>query len=147
MNLLTPTTMGEFRRMIATADDLAGAHVLWIDTCGEVHLSTDEPHRHDDNGQPAQSRQADVRLRFAPFEAGAGMVGPLAAHDDRLIGNMYFSVLHHWLQAGGAPPGALDAELDDLEQPSGWKMATNTGLGSPVPNTAVRRRQCGARVC
>ena len=147
MNLLTPTTMGEFRRMIATADDLAGAHVLWIDTCGEVHLSPEAQQQRDGNAQAAQSRHADVRLRFAPFQAGAGMVGPQAAHDDRLIGNMYFSVLHHWLQAGGAPPGALDAELDDLEQPSGWKAAINTGSGNPLPNTATRRRACGARMC
>lgn len=113
MNLTTATTMGELRRLIAAADDRAGAHVLWIDNGGEVHLTAADSACHD----------GAVRLRFAPFQRGGGMVGPLAAHDDRLIGKMYFSILHHWLYAGDAPPGALHAELDDFEREGGWNVA------------------------
>lgn len=133
MNLTTPTTMGELRRLIADADDLAGAHVLWIDTGGEVHLSTDAGNCDD----------SAVRLRFAPFEAGAGMVGPLAAHDDRLVGKMYFSILHHWLHAGDAPPGPLDAELDDFEREGGCSVTPHAGVG--VLNMAARHGACGVR--
>ena len=117
MNLTTPTTMGELRRLIAAADDRAGAHVLWIDNGGEVHLSADG----------SACEDGAVRLRFAPFQAGDGMVGPLAAHDDRLIGKMYFSILHHWLHAGDAPPGPLDAELDDFEREGGWNLSATAG--------------------
>lgn len=133
MNLTTPTTMGELRRLIAEADDLAGTHVLWIDTGGEVHLSADAGNCDD----------GAVRLRFAPFQAGTGMVGPIAAHDDRLIGKMYFSILHHWLHAGDAPPGPLDAELDDFEREGGWNVSGKTG--AHVMNMAPRHGVLGAR--
>ncbi|KQQ32371.1 hypothetical protein ASF61_15120 [Duganella sp. Leaf126] len=128
--------MGELRRLIAEADDCAGTHTLWIDTGGEVHLSTDDSAADD-----------SVRLRFTPFQPGAGMVGPLAAHDDGLIGKMYFSILHHWLHAGDAPPGTLDAELDDFEREGGWHVAAGTVAGVEMMNLAARDRggRCRAR--
>ncbi len=132
MNLTTPTTMGQLRRLIAAADDRAGAHVLWIDNGGEVHLSADD----------GASDDGAVRLRFAPFQPGAGMVGPLAAHDDGLIGKMYFSILHHWLHAGDAPPGPLDAELDDFEREGGWAVPAKPT--AHVMNIAPRHGVFGA---
>ena len=132
MNLNTATTMGELRRLIADADDAAGAHILWIDTAGEVHLSSGA----------SECDDPSVRLRFAPFQQDAGLVGPLAAHDDGLIGKMYFSILHHWLHAGDAPPGPLDAELDDFEREGGWRLAD----ASPgLLNMTARGAACGAR--
>lgn len=131
MNLTTPTTIGELRRLVAAADDQAGAHSLWIDTGGEVYLTPLAAA--DDPTGPA------VRLRFTPFAAGAGMVGPQAARDDRLIGELYFSILHHWLHAGDAPPGPLDVELDDFEPQRSWAPPAITAGRQRAPHS-----QCAA---
>lgn len=127
MNLTTPTTIGELRRLVAAADHHAGAHRLWIDTGGEVHF--DPVTLHDDGA----SAGAAARLRFTPFAQGDGMVGPQAARDDRLIGELYFSILHHWLHAGDAPPGPLDVELDDFEPQRTWAAAAHTAAWRGAP--------------
>lgn len=132
MNLTTPTTIGELRRLVAAADERAGAHMLWIDTEGEVHLSPVL------SGAAVTGAGAPARLRFTPLARGEAMVGPQAARDDRLIGELYFSILHHWLHAGDAPPGPLDVELDDFEPQRAWPAATHT--------TAWRREPCSHSV-
>lgn len=128
MNLTNPTTIGELRRLVAAADERAGAHMLWIDTEGEVHLSPVM------SGAAVTGAGAPARLRFTPFARGEAMVGPQAARDDRLIGELYFSILHHWLHAGDAPPGPLDVELDDFEPQRAWPASAHT--------TAWRREPC-----
>lgn len=136
MNLTTPTTIGELRRLVAAADDRAGPHTLWIDTGGEVHLTslaaqaTQATHRQDG---AAAGAGAPVRVRFAPFAPGAGMVGPQAARDDGLIGELYFSILHHWLHAGDAPPGPVDVEFDDVEPRRPWAATALTAGRQPAP--------------
>lgn len=127
MNLTTPTTIGELRRLVAAADERAGAHMLWIDTEGEVHLSPVL------SGAVGTDAGAPARLRFTPLARGEAMVGPQAARDDRLIGELYFSILHHWLHAGDAPPGPLDVELDDFEPQRAWPAAAHTTAWRPEP--------------
>ena len=117
MNLMTPTTMGELRQMLAAADDLAGNHVLWIDAHGGVHLSLAGSGVGPDRANPP------ARLRFAPFEQGAGAVGPDAARDDELVGDLYFSILHHWMLAGDAPPGIVEIDIHDFTTQQGWLQA------------------------
>jgi hypothetical protein len=121
MNLMTPTTMGELRQILAAADDHAGNHVLWIDVDGGVHLTLADaaaelPHGHLPAHPPA-------RLRFAPFEQGSGAVGPDAARDDELVGDLYFSILHQWMLAGDAPPGIVDIDIHDFTTQQGWLQA------------------------
>jgi hypothetical protein len=122
MNLTTPTTIGELRRLVAAADDHAGEHMLWIDTSGEVHLT---PLAVQAARTGAGIHTPAARLRFAAFAPGDGMVGPQAARNDRLIGELYFSILHHWLHAGDAPPGPLDVELDEFERHAPWASAAS----------------------
>jgi len=133
MNLTTPTTIGELRRLIAAADDRAGPHTLWIDTGGEVHLTALAAQATARASAAGAGNSAPVRLRFAPFAPGAGMVGPQAARDDGLIGELYFSILHHWLHAGDAPPGPVDVEFDDLELRRPWAATALTAGRQPAP--------------
>lgn len=132
MNLTTPTTIGELRRLVAAADHRAGAHRLWIDTSGEVHLDPLPLHGAEAGTGTGTGTGTDTahgataRLRFTPLARGDGMLGPQAARDDRLIGELYFSILHHWLHAGDAPPGPLEVELDDFEPQRTWAAAAHT---------------------
>lgn len=102
MNMNDNPTANQLAELLGAQDDGAGEHVLWIDDAGHVHMSL--------HAGP------NVRIEYAPFEAGVGFVGPDAALDPEIVGDLLASVVEQWAAAAAAPPGI---QMVDLGGPDG----------------------------
>jgi hypothetical protein len=110
MNMNDNPTIGQLGALLATHDDDAGEHVIWVSAAGDVQVSLVEDDRND------------VRLLYAPFEAGVGFVGVDAAADPDLLADLLSSLVARWHGAKGEPTGVIHIDLDDPESGAGWTM-------------------------
>lgn len=111
MNMNDSPLPDQLGALLAVQDDDAGSHFLWVDITGEVHISHME-----------EAVQDDVRLLYAPFEAGVGLVGEDAATDPELLQDLLSSLITQWRTAEAAPPGVIMIDLDDPESSADWTM-------------------------
>lgn len=110
MNMNDNPTANELAELLGAQDDRAGEHVLWIDEAGHVHMSL--------HAGP------NVRVEYAPFEAGVGFVGADAALDRELVGDLLASLVEQWASAATAPPGIQMIDLDDPDGGgAGWTLS------------------------
>lgn len=112
MNLNDNPTAAQLAELLGDQDDDAGEHVLWVDTKGGVHMSL--------HAGP------NVRVEYAPFEAGVGFVGPDAAGDTELVGDLLASLVEQWAAAATAPEGIQMVDLDDPDGESDWSLSEVT---------------------
>jgi hypothetical protein len=92
MNLNRNPTKDELRALLASRDDRAGHHVLWVADDGEVRITTLPrvwpPHEF--------TPPPNLRLRYETFHAGKGYVGQEAAEDDDWVDKQFARLLEEW---------------------------------------------------
>ena len=93
MNLEDQPTLEQLQAIIAAADDVAGHHVLWVDTRGSVHLSL-LPEGLGPIGFEESNKS--MCLRYETCDPGNGYVGIEAANDLELMERLYSSLLREW---------------------------------------------------
>jgi hypothetical protein len=98
MNLEKGPTINVLRDLIATANDRAGHHVLWVEKNGDVHLSMLPP---DQSSVGFESEHPEMQLRLETFEAGNDYVGPNAAKDAEWINQLLETLTKEWSKAKG----------------------------------------------
>lgn len=113
MNMNQRPTAGQLGELLGAKNDDDGAHTLWVDKAGGVYLDVV-----CDGGAPCDG----ARLRYAPYEAGVGMVGEDAASDPELVGELFASLVGQWAAAQNAPPGTRVVDLDDPEAGPDWTL-------------------------
>jgi len=105
MNLNRNPNLDDLRSLIATADDRAGHHVLWVDDQAEVHLTKLKRYpipEFPDNGQR-------VKLRVQTFPCAKEYVGPQTAGDNEWMNLLYDGLVKKWYKLNGTP-GYLEIE-------------------------------------
>jgi hypothetical protein len=101
MNLNNNPTTDQLRDLLRVCDDRAAHHVLWVDRTGEVHVTRVE--KKWPVPQPGPDVLDDALVRFEPFVAGNGYVGPDAAANDEWIADAFHWLLRDW--AAASTPG------------------------------------------
>jgi hypothetical protein len=96
MNLNENPAQQQLRDLLAGHDDTAGHHVLWVDSNGEVNITTLPRGWPPVEFQPAS---AEVKLRYETFLAGNGYVGPEAAEDKEWVGELFDRLSKEWSKA------------------------------------------------
>ncbi len=98
MNLNDDPTRDQLRELLAGGDDLAGHHVLWVATNGDVRLT-----RVPATQWPGRVRDVspDTQLRYETFEVGKEYVGPDAAADARYVDEVFDNLLRAWDRVKG----------------------------------------------
>lgn len=81
MNMNSNPTADELHDIIAAADDNAGDHMAWVDTAGEVHLSTFDREDGEAYNRARNACIAKAQFYMPLFIGGRGYVGPNAAAD------------------------------------------------------------------
>ena len=91
MNLNENPSKDQLRELLASCDDNAGHHIIWVDHSGEVHITLLPP------GQvPAEwtiMMSNKVKFRYETLVCGGGNVGPEASQADKWV-----DILFNWLQ-------------------------------------------------
>ena len=98
MNLEQNPTPDELRELIATCDDRAGHHVLWVAKNGDVHVTRVPKDRAPGD---FEDDWPDLQLRYEPFQAGNEYVGPEAAADSDWINELFDALTREWPNARG----------------------------------------------
>uniref|UniRef100_A0A7C4LJU6 Uncharacterized protein n=1 Tax=Schlesneria paludicola TaxID=360056 RepID=A0A7C4LJU6_9PLAN len=86
-------TVKQLSALIATADDNAGAHVMWVGRNGEVHLTT----LHDGYPPDLWAEQMTDRMMFhLVFQRSAGFVGSSASSDWEWLRDLLEFLRQRW---------------------------------------------------
>jgi hypothetical protein len=96
-NLNRNPTKDELRALLASRDDTAGHHVLWVAADGEVHITTLPRVWPPGEFTPP----SNLRLRYETFLAGNGYVGQEAAEDDDWVDKQFARLLEEWERVKG----------------------------------------------
>ncbi len=107
MNLDENPTKQQLRELIATCDDWAGSHVLWVTDQGGVQITT-VPY-----GTPLRDfirAHPEMRMHYVAFEPGNEYTGPEAAERDEWIDELFENLVTEWGKSRGQP-GVRRAEL------------------------------------
>ncbi|HEY1122662.1 MAG TPA: hypothetical protein VGE67_13710 [Haloferula sp.] len=87
-------TVESFRQLIASKDDDAGSHILWVDDAGAIHLDLLR------EGQSPAEYEDEIahrmRFRYEVYEQGEGHMGPGAAGDFRFVRDLLHVVERDW---------------------------------------------------
>jgi hypothetical protein len=104
MNLNLLPTVLQLQSLIASVDDAAGHHILWVDTSGNVNV-TQLP----DGVTPVgySEKNKNIRLRFETYCAGNGYVGLEASKDNEYIEELFKSLVTKWSDVANARPGEI----------------------------------------
>jgi hypothetical protein len=94
MNLDENPTQEQLRALIASCDDEAGGHVVWVDPQGGVHVT--QLGWDITPGGWAAKMGDRIQFRYETFQCGNGYVGPEAAQDDEYVSGLFRSLLHDW---------------------------------------------------
>ena len=106
MNLNQNPTVEELRALLATGDDWAGHHVLWVNRTGEVMLT-----RLPKGWPPAPLAADDVRVRCETFPLSYGYVGAEVAGDEVWLAGLLRVLLWGWSKsAESEEPFVIDLE-------------------------------------
>lgn len=105
MNLDRNPSRGQLAAMLTECIDEDHHHIVWVDSDGEVHL-TSLP----DDLTPLgyQRSQPTMRVRFETLLAGNDWVGPNAAVHDEWIGDLFVRLLEGWQDSKSLPPGEVN---------------------------------------
>lgn len=92
-SLAEEPSMAALKRMVASLDDQAGHHIVWVDHQGGVHATCLPP-----GEAPARWMRAnhDRVLFMETYSVGNGYVGPEAAEDERWMGQLYEGLVGRW---------------------------------------------------
>ena len=104
MNLNKSPTKTQLELLIASADDNAGHHILWVDTVGNVNLTL-----LPDDITPVGfgEKTPNIRLRFETYCVGNDYVGVEASKDGEYINRLFRSLVTAWEGAANARPGEI----------------------------------------
>ena len=114
MNMNQDPTAAQLGELLGEKNDGAEPHFLWVDQLGFVHVAPQSD---------TTALADDVRLQYAPFEAGVGLVGPDAAGDSELLDDLLASLTEQWTAARSAPPGVRHVDLDDPDAGADWEFS------------------------
>ena len=81
-------------RLIASKDDNAGHHMLWVSIDGDVLLDT-IPKDQSPVGY-AKSLEERIQFRLETMMAGNGYVGTNAARDEKWVDRLYTALLKYY---------------------------------------------------
>jgi hypothetical protein len=98
MNLNAASTQEQLRDLLASGDDRAGHHVLWVSRTGEVFLTRLPPGVSPDQ---FEKEHPEMRLRYETFEKGNEYVGLAAADDGEWVSQLFDSLANEWPRAAG----------------------------------------------
>ena len=94
MNMNQRPTIRQLRHLVATANDAAGQHVMWVGVDGAVNLTTLR------SGHAVElwfERMAgQIRFRVATFGAGERYVGAAASHDSEWMRDLFGYLRTRW---------------------------------------------------
>jgi hypothetical protein len=96
MNLGENPTLSEVRAVLASVDDSAGNHMMWVDWNGEVHLD-----RLDANQAPAdftEEHRDSVKFRFETWCTGNDYCGAHAANEESWVATVYEDLVDAWAE-------------------------------------------------
>src|SRR5436305_1799103 len=108
MNLDVNPTAEQLAKLLASCDDRAGNHLLWVTKTGEVEITRFS--RGTDVSE-IQRAHPEMQFRYAPFLAGKEYVGEDAAADDDWLQELFESLLREWQKAKGKAEAAYAGEL------------------------------------
>lgn len=94
MNLKRRPTVQQLRALLASVDDDAGVHVMWVGRNGEVHLTTLR------EGYPPElwAEQMSDRIRFhLVFQRSSGFVGSSASSDWEWLRDLLEFLRQQWM--------------------------------------------------
>jgi hypothetical protein len=93
MNLNRRPTVQQLRMLIASADDHAGCHVIWVSRDGSVHLTT----LRDGYSPSLWAEVMAGRFRFhCSFQPGEGFVGAAASADSVWMRDLLAFLRERW---------------------------------------------------
>lgn len=105
MNLENNPTIAQLAAMLTECIDEDHHHIVWVDTDGDVHL-TSLP---DDMTPLGYERsQPTMRVRFETLQAGKDWVGPDAAADEKWVEELFRGLMNGWRDAKRLPPGMVN---------------------------------------
>jgi hypothetical protein len=93
MNMKHNPTEDQLRALLASADDEAGHHMLWVDKNGEVHLDL-IPQGLTPVGYFEQTKERQ-QFRQETFQCGNGYVGPKAAASP-YVSELFAYLVERW---------------------------------------------------
>lgn len=94
MNLNKSPSIIELQSLLASCNDDAGHHVVWVDGSGEVHITC-----LSQTGGLAGFRQKtpEMRLKYEILAQGNDYVGEAAAKDEKWVASLLRSILKAWV--------------------------------------------------
>ncbi|MFC6282794.1 MULTISPECIES: hypothetical protein [Polaromonas] len=107
MNLNANPSITDLKDLIASANDSAGHHILWVDTQGDVYLNCLDGDLSPVGFEDKVSKV--LKLRYETFERGSGYMGPEAALDEAWVGRLFRSLVKEWQDR----PSGTDSEYID----------------------------------
>jgi hypothetical protein len=106
-------TLQQLRDLLASQDDHAGHHVLWVTDTGEVRISRLP------KGPPPPEPWAgppEMKLCYETFWGGYGYVGPQMATDEDWAPYLFENMVAEWAKAKVAP-GVTRVAVDSVPIP------------------------------
>jgi hypothetical protein len=96
MNLNSSPNKTQLSSLLASCNDLAGNHLLWVDKSGDVHLS-----QIPQGLTPAafEETRPNMQLRYEVFQKGNEYVGPQAANDAEWVSQLFEKLMQEWPKA------------------------------------------------
>lgn len=95
MNLCNPSAPS-LANMLRECCDETDSHVIWVDTAGDVHITT---LRNGQSPVTLERSKPTMKLRYPTLCAGCGYTGPAAADDADWLQELLQSLLGRWRQA------------------------------------------------
>jgi hypothetical protein len=96
MNLNNAPTKEELRSLLASQDDNAGNHVLWVDSSGNVVIEMLS--RETTSADWSKQMKNNYKFRFESFGRGNGYVGIAASNDEDWVSTLYNRLVKAWQQ-------------------------------------------------
>jgi hypothetical protein len=93
LNLNQSPTKGQLVSLIAECDDMAGHHVIWVNSAGDVNIDVVPQ-----NLTPVgfEESKPEMRMRYPTFVCGNDYVGSEAAKDDMHVSRIFNSLVEMW---------------------------------------------------
>lgn len=95
MNLNNNPTPEQLAELFNECDDLAGDHVLWVDSNSDVHISLVPEDTHFES-----LKDQDMKLSYHPFKKGEQYVGEKAAQNSEWVKEFFDNLVQDWEKVG-----------------------------------------------
>lgn len=94
MNLNDNPSMNQLKNILASCDDQAGKHFVWVSHEGNVSIDLIP---HDISfGEYLETINNHLQFRFPCYIQGNGYVGVDAANTNIWVSTLFNDLLHHW---------------------------------------------------